>query len=228
MKTTENQRIKILRKHLKLSQQMFAESIGLKQGTYSGIESGANPLSTRAKIIIQNLYNVNANWLESGIGDMILSAPEESYPTTTTRSHSHTTGRIARPNLPLTYYKMINDETKTDYLIPVFDRYSTGVLSPLLDPDSQGPAPIAILRKDLQTDCELVVQHKDKAMDNVLRPKCYLGIKRLHKFKETIIPGMICIVVLDEYTIERYVHADDSPNMLLLKSVDPELYPNMS
>jgi transcriptional regulator with XRE-family HTH domain len=70
MQITENQRLKIFRKSLKLNQKEFGESIGLTQGGYSDIERGKNSVSGRIKIFLNQIHNINLHWLETGEGEM--------------------------------------------------------------------------------------------------------------------------------------------------------------
>lgn len=63
-------RIKNIRKTSKLSQAVFAESIGIKQPTLSEIEKGAYPPSESAMRLIVSQYRVRRQWLETGEGEM--------------------------------------------------------------------------------------------------------------------------------------------------------------
>lgn len=66
-----NERIKSLRKELKLNQTEFANSIGVTPSNISKIESGAINTVTSSMIkLICNLYDVNEEWLRNGEGEM--------------------------------------------------------------------------------------------------------------------------------------------------------------
>ena len=56
-------RLKTLRETLNLSQSSFAESIGLKQQTYSAYENGSNKPPIDVIIKIAEEYNVSIDWL---------------------------------------------------------------------------------------------------------------------------------------------------------------------
>lgn len=79
-------RIKKLRKELDLTQQEFAERIGIKRNTIATYESGRNiPIDAVISLICRE-FNVNEEWLRSGSGDMFvqrsqnaLSAMAEEY-----------------------------------------------------------------------------------------------------------------------------------------------------
>lgn len=71
------ERLKQIRKTLKLNQTNFAKYLSLTQTAYSMIESGVNPLSDRHIKLIHAAFNVNEHWLRTGEGDMFLSSPYE-------------------------------------------------------------------------------------------------------------------------------------------------------
>lgn len=65
------ERIRILRKKLDLTQQMFADRIGMKRNSIAQIEMGRNT-SEQTIVSICREFNVSENWLRDGIGDMFL------------------------------------------------------------------------------------------------------------------------------------------------------------
>ena len=70
MKEQMNKRLRRLRKELKLSQQEFSASLGMKQGGYSHIESGENSLTDKNITLICLRYSVSEQWLRTGEGEM--------------------------------------------------------------------------------------------------------------------------------------------------------------
>lgn len=70
-------RLKQLRKTLKINQTNFAKQLGMTQTAYSMIENNVNPLSDRHIKVICSAFNVNENWLRTGEGDMFFSSPYE-------------------------------------------------------------------------------------------------------------------------------------------------------
>lgn len=75
------ERLRLLRKHLKLTQKEFAQSIGLKSASAIGnIELGIIELSDRNISAICDEFDVNENWLRTGSGDMFIStSPEDEF-----------------------------------------------------------------------------------------------------------------------------------------------------
>lgn len=72
-----HERIKELRKTLGLTQQEFADKIGIKRNTVATYESGRNePIDAVVSLICRE-FNVNEEWLRTGKGEMFVEVPEE-------------------------------------------------------------------------------------------------------------------------------------------------------
>lgn len=70
-------RIKKIRKEVKLTQVQFGEKIGVKGNTVTNYESG---LRTPTDAVIKSIcreFNVDENWLRTGEGEMFLPVLEE-------------------------------------------------------------------------------------------------------------------------------------------------------
>lgn len=75
MKTSD--RVKILRKELKLSQEAFGTKIGITNASVSRIESGVHNLSDQTAKLICATFNVDYFWLTEGADvDMFTAFPE--------------------------------------------------------------------------------------------------------------------------------------------------------
>ena len=72
------QRIRILRKQLKMNQSEFGKHFGMSCKAISRIESGVDHLNPRMLRIICIQYDVNPVWLESGEGEMFVSQRGEA------------------------------------------------------------------------------------------------------------------------------------------------------
>ena len=69
-----NERIKKLRKHLDLTQQEFADRIGVKRNTIANYEIGRNvPIDSVLSLIVRE-FHVSEAWLRSGEGEMFAPA----------------------------------------------------------------------------------------------------------------------------------------------------------
>jgi len=73
---TIGERIKILRKELKLSQPAFGEKIGVKRDVIANLELGRVPAKDLMQKMICRTFNVNPLWLENGEGEMFLDTPD--------------------------------------------------------------------------------------------------------------------------------------------------------
>ena len=72
-----NNRIKLLRKKLGLTQESFAQKIGITKSSVSLLESGQNKASSQTIFIICREFNVNEEWLRTGKGDMFSGDDKE-------------------------------------------------------------------------------------------------------------------------------------------------------
>ena len=63
-------RIKTVRKAARLTQQEFAEKLGLKQNTIATYEMGKTSPSERTMSDICRVFNVDPCWMETGEGEM--------------------------------------------------------------------------------------------------------------------------------------------------------------
>lgn len=73
---TINERIKILRKNLKLTQVDFGEKIGLKKSASSYLEQKDAPVTPRVIQLICTNFNVSEQWLVDGTGEMYTSTED--------------------------------------------------------------------------------------------------------------------------------------------------------
>ena len=67
-----NERLKKLRKELDMTQQEFADSIGIKRSTMATYAAGRNiPIDAVVSLICRE-FNVNEKWLRTGEGEMFI------------------------------------------------------------------------------------------------------------------------------------------------------------
>ena len=69
---TQGERIKKVRKSLKLTLEKFGEKIGVKKNAISAVENNRNSLSEQMAKSVCREYNVNETWLRTGEGEMFL------------------------------------------------------------------------------------------------------------------------------------------------------------
>lgn len=67
-----NERLKKLRRELGLTQQEFADKIGVKRNSLANYETGRNTPIDAIIVSICREFNVNEDWLRTGKGDMFI------------------------------------------------------------------------------------------------------------------------------------------------------------
>lgn len=72
-----NERIKVLRKTLKLSQAEFASRLGITQPSVSSMESGSTAPANSTIVAICNTFGCDEVWLRTGEGEMFRTVPED-------------------------------------------------------------------------------------------------------------------------------------------------------
>lgn len=72
-----NERIKALRKKMKLTQQEFADKLNIKRGAVANYEIGRNEPIDAVISLICKTFHVNEEWLRNGIGEMFEDVPKE-------------------------------------------------------------------------------------------------------------------------------------------------------
>ena len=70
-------RLKILRKELRLTQQELADRVGISRGNIAAYEVGKNSPSDAVISLICREFNVNEVWLRNGSGSMFQERSEE-------------------------------------------------------------------------------------------------------------------------------------------------------
>lgn len=65
-----NDRIKLVRNSAKLTQQEFADKIGIKRNTVALYETGKSGISDAVVKLICREFNVSESWLRTGEGEM--------------------------------------------------------------------------------------------------------------------------------------------------------------
>lgn len=100
-----NERIKYLRKSLDMTQQEFAERIGVKRNTIAQYEIGRNePIDSIFSLICRE-FNVNPEWLRTGDGDMfnVILEEDEYFAAATEISNENDTFAM---NAIIEYWKL--------------------------------------------------------------------------------------------------------------------------
>lgn len=70
-------RMKLIRKELNLTQEKFGEKLGMKKNSISQIENGVNALTEQLLVSICREFGVNEEWLRTGEGEMFEQLTEQ-------------------------------------------------------------------------------------------------------------------------------------------------------
>lgn len=73
-----NSRIKELRKNLNLTQQEFANRLGVNRNNIAGYETGTRNPSDGVISLICREFNVNENWLRNGNGEIFIEKSRDA------------------------------------------------------------------------------------------------------------------------------------------------------
>ena len=74
-----NERLKVIRKELSLSQEAFGKKLGVTGAGISRIESGVRSLTEQMILAICREFNVREEWLRNGSGEMFLDFTEDEF-----------------------------------------------------------------------------------------------------------------------------------------------------
>ena len=72
-----NERIKVIRRTLELTQQEFADKLGIARNNIAGYETIKRSPSDAVISLICTKFNVNENWLRTGNGEIFVQRSEE-------------------------------------------------------------------------------------------------------------------------------------------------------
>lgn len=73
---TQGERVREVRKALKLTLEEFGSKIGMKKGSVSAIETNRNSLTEQVAVSICREYNVNYDYLMEGEGEVFSDLPQ--------------------------------------------------------------------------------------------------------------------------------------------------------
>lgn len=146
-----NERLKEIRKELRLTQKEFAKKLGITDSGISRLEKGQNQLTDQMIRSICREFNVNYSWLVSGTGDMFDEVPQTSIDELCSQYGLDDFDRV----LILEYLKMSADARKAlkDYIRNVMKRVGDA------DPQTQIDREVESYRKEL----EIEASHTEKS-----------------------------------------------------------------
>lgn len=139
-----NNRLKSLRKELGLTQQEFADRIGIKRNAVTNYEVGRNAPADMVVSLICREFNVNEEWLRRGIGEMFAAVPQDAIDELCTQYSLDAFDRV----LIQEYLKMPAESRKAlkDYIRNVMKRVSDD------DPQVKINKEVEAYRKELEIE----------------------------------------------------------------------------
>lgn len=103
-----HERLKRLRKTLGITQQEFADKIGIKRNTIATYESGRNePIDAVISLICRE-FNVSEKWLRNGEGEMFLDLSEDEF----VKAAASLSNDVFVRSLIVEYWKLDDDGKK--------------------------------------------------------------------------------------------------------------------
>lgn len=196
--TMEN-RLRLVRKELKLTQEALAQRLGIGKSALSMIETGKAALSRRNINILSQEFNVRVEWLETGQGEMF----EQALPL-------HCSSEI----------KLVGREGIPMQEVPLYNTDLTGGLSPIFSKDSD-LEPLGCICIPNITKCDGAVYVNGEGMYPLLKSGDIVLYKQLNDTNDIFWGDMYLLSVSigeEEYIMVKYIHKSDKPGCVRLVS----------
>ena len=194
-----NERLKLIRKHLKMTQEQLAQHLGIGKAALSMIETGKTGLSARNRNTLIQTLNVNPEWLETGRGEMFNAEPD------------------------LTAYMRRTDNSLPMQSVPLYSIEGTAGLVPLFADQSQNK-PINYIHIPNLPKCDGAIYIVGDSMYPLLKSGDIVLYKQLHDL-EDIFWGDMYLLSIDiegeEYVTVKYIQKSDREGYVKLVSQNP-------
>ena len=192
-------RLKLIRRELKMTQEQLAQRLGIGKAALSMIETGKCGLSTRNKNILVQDLNVNPEWIESGKGQMF----------------------NAEPNL--TSFKLKSDNSLPMQSVPLYSMEGTAGLVPLFTRQEE-LSPVSFIHIPNLPKCDGAIYVSGDSMYPLLKSGDIVLYKQLHNI-EDIFWGDMYLLSIDlegeEYITVKYIQKSDKEGFVRLVSQNP-------
>ena len=192
-------RLKLIRKELKMTQEQLAQHFGIGKAALSMIETGKSGLSTRNKNILVQDLNVNPDWLETGSGQMFNAEPE------------------------FTPFKLRSDNSLPMQSVPLYSIEGTAGLVPLFNRQEE-VSPINYIHIPNLPKCDGAIYIVGDSMNPLLKSGDIVLYKQLHNI-EDIFWGDMYLLSIDlegeEYIVVKYIQKSERKGYVKLVSQNP-------
>lgn len=199
-KSTKNERLRILRKELNLTQDAVASTLGVGKSALSMIETGKTALSERNKNILVQEFNVNPEWIDNGTGNMF-NAPAEEFKS----------------------FKLRTDNSVPYQAVPLYDIIGTAGLVPLFT-DENSLKPVDYIHIPNLPKCDGAIYIVGDSMYPLLKSGDIVLYKQMTD-KNNIFWGDMYLLSIDmdgeEYITVKYIQKSDEAGCVKLVSQNP-------
>ena len=194
-----NERVKLIRKALGMTQEQLAQHLGIGKAALSMIETGKAGLSARNRNILVQELNVNPDWLETGSGEMFNAEPD------------------------LTAYRHRTDNSLPLQSVPLYSIEGTAGLVPLFT-DSARMKPLNYIHIPNLPKCDGAIYVAGDSMYPLLKSGDIVLYKQLGSIDD-IFWGDMYLLSLDldgeEYITVKYIQKAERDDYVKLVSQNP-------
>lgn len=194
-----NERIKMIRKALNMTQEQLAQRLGIGKAALSMIETGKTRLSSRNRNILVQELNVNPEWLETGKGEMFNAEPD------------------------LTAYMRRTDSSLPLQSVPLYSIEGTAGLVPLFTEHVQAK-PVNYIHIPNLPKCDGAIYVVGDSMYPLLKSGDIVLYKQLHNIND-IFWGDMYLLSIDidgeEYITVKYIQKSEREGYVKLVSQNP-------
>ena len=194
-----NERVKLIRKKLGMTQEQLAQRLGIGKAALSMIETGKTRLSSRNRNIMVQELNVNTQCLETGIGEMFNAEPD------------------------LTAYMHRTDNSLPLQSVPLYSVEGTAGLVPLFAEQARAK-PLNYIHIPNLPKCDGAIYIVGDSMYPLLKSGDIVLYKQLHDI-DNIFWGDMYLLSIDidgeEYITVKYIQKSDRPGYVKLVSQNP-------
>ena len=194
-----NERVKLIRKKLGMTQEQLAQRLGIGKAALSMIETGKTRLSSRNRNIMVQELNVNPEWLETGRGEMFNAEPD------------------------LTAYMHRTDNSLPLQSVPLYSVEGTAGLVPLFAEQAR-TKPLNYSHIPNLPKCDGAIYIVGDSMYPLLKSGDIVLYKQLHDI-DNIFWGDMYLLSIDidgeEYITVKYIQKSDRPGYVKLVSQNP-------
>lgn len=195
-----NERVKLIRKQLGMTQEQLAQHLGIGKAALSMIETGKAGLSMRNRNILVQDFNVNPDWLETGKGKMFNAEPD---------LHPYTL-RTDTSKLPL-------------QSVPLYSIEGTAGLVPLFTEQTR-MEPVNYIHIPNLPKCDGAIYVVGDSMYPLLKSGDIVLYKQLNNVEDIFWGDMYLLSIEidgEEYVTVKYIQKSDRAGYVKLVSQNP-------